>query len=516
MGNSHWAYKIADRLAMKHRGSKIVCASGISPSGPIHIGNLREVMTTELVYRALQQKGIDSEFIFSWDDFDKFRKIPIGSPKSLENSIGKPYSSIDDPFGEYESYAERFEVKFEESLSQLGINPRFIRQTEMYKSGEYDLQIKEILNKRSQIAEILARNMTQGMTEEQKKNYFPIVLYSRFTGKDNTKVLSYDGDSKLTYLCHDSGKKDTIDFTKDRVIKLPWKIDWPMRWVFESVNFEPGGADHASPGSSYDVSSQIVKEIFENSPPHFQEYQFVRIKGQAGKMSSSSGNVITPGELLNVYPPELIKFLYARCSPTAPLDIALDKDVIRAFAEFDSDVEGWEEGFRKLITEKTKSELSRSIPFRKIFGLGEATGYNLEIIKDLLRSEGGEFSDFSIEDRLKKSDYWSRTHFSEGRSELRDSPNTSHLSLMSADAREKIRSLEKKVLSQDGLTLDEIELEIYSIPKREGMSDQEKKIAQRSFFKDVYQLLFGKNNGPRLPTYFWSSKDKDRIRRLLG
>ena len=87
---------------------------------------------------------------------------------------------------------------------------------------------------------------------------------------------------------------------------------------------------------------------------------------------------------------------------------------------------------------------------------------------------------------------------------------------MSADAREKIRSLEKKVLSQDGLTLDEIELEIYSIPKREGMSDQEKKIAQRSFFKDVYQLLFGKNNGPRLPTYFWSSKDKDRIRRLLG
>lgn len=40
-----------------------------------------------------------------------------------------------------------------------------------------------------------------------------------------------------------------------------WKIDWPMRWLYEGVDFEPGGKDHAAPGGSYDTSRVIAKEI---------------------------------------------------------------------------------------------------------------------------------------------------------------------------------------------------------------------------------------------------------------
>ena len=34
-----------------------VCASGISPSGSVHIGNFREIVTTYFVVRALQDLG---------------------------------------------------------------------------------------------------------------------------------------------------------------------------------------------------------------------------------------------------------------------------------------------------------------------------------------------------------------------------------------------------------------------------------------------------------------------------
>ena len=47
-----WVERAADAaIEHAHRsgGKQIVCASGVSPSGPIHLGNLREVMTAHFV-----------------------------------------------------------------------------------------------------------------------------------------------------------------------------------------------------------------------------------------------------------------------------------------------------------------------------------------------------------------------------------------------------------------------------------------------------------------------------------
>ena len=45
----HWADVLADELLKKQK--KHVLATGITPSGPIHIGNMREILTTDAVYR---------------------------------------------------------------------------------------------------------------------------------------------------------------------------------------------------------------------------------------------------------------------------------------------------------------------------------------------------------------------------------------------------------------------------------------------------------------------------------
>ncbi|MBR5927173.1 MAG: hypothetical protein IKZ79_01840, partial [Spirochaetia bacterium] len=86
----HWADITADKIIrerkqfLNDKKTKYVCASGITPSGTVHIGNFREIISVELVVRALRQKGADVRFIYSWDDYDVFRKVPKNMPKQEE------------------------------------------------------------------------------------------------------------------------------------------------------------------------------------------------------------------------------------------------------------------------------------------------------------------------------------------------------------------------------------------------------------------------------------------------
>ncbi|MEI3519169.1 MAG: hypothetical protein V8R14_07390 [Clostridia bacterium] len=126
-----------------------------------------------------------------------------------------------------------------------------------------------------------------------------------------------------------------FDFTKDFNCKLAWKIDWPMRWRYEGVDFEPGGKDHASPGGSYETSSVISRKIFGWEPPMFQGYEFIGIKGSTGKMSGSSGLNLTPETLLKIYEPEIILWLYSKTEPKKAFDFCFDEGILRQYFEFD-------------------------------------------------------------------------------------------------------------------------------------------------------------------------------------
>jgi len=133
-----WADQIAD-IIIKERGNKreYVCASGITPSGTIHIGNFREIITTDLVVKALEDKGKKVRFIYSWDDFDRFRKVPKNVSKEYEKYIGMPLSDIPSPFEKGKSYAQHFEKELEEQLKKVGIKPEFIYQNKMNKNCKY-------------------------------------------------------------------------------------------------------------------------------------------------------------------------------------------------------------------------------------------------------------------------------------------------------------------------------------------------------------------------------------------
>ena len=74
----HWSEMIADRIIRRNPDKEeYVCAAGISPSGSIHIGNFRDIATSYFVVRALIKKGKKAKLLFSWDEFDRMRKVPV-------------------------------------------------------------------------------------------------------------------------------------------------------------------------------------------------------------------------------------------------------------------------------------------------------------------------------------------------------------------------------------------------------------------------------------------------------
>jgi len=353
--DSLWVSKVADKvLAEFPNESLYTCAAGISPSGIVHFGNFRDVATSHAVMNELIARGKKARLLFSWDNYDRFRKVPVGIDPSFSKYIGMPLTDVPDPEGKYPSYARRFEVEFEEAIKDLDIPLDYRYQTKEYKSGRYADKVAFVLQNRRKAADIQLQfktdkgNQEKGIDPETyRETYFPVTVYSRFSGTDKVQVLSYDGGTKLTYRCLLTDKVEQIDFKETPVVKLPWKLDWPMRWGEEGVNFEPGGKDHATPGGSYDVAATVSHEMFGRKAPVFQGYQFVGIQGvKGGKMSGSKGGAVSPATLLEIYEPTLLKWLYMRRSPTQSFNLAFDTEVYRQYDEFDREVASFQRGDR--------------------------------------------------------------------------------------------------------------------------------------------------------------------------
>jgi len=515
----HWADVIAEKLiAYNPKKKKFVCAAGISPSGTVHIGNFRDVITVDLIGKALRSRKKQVELIFSWDEFDRFRKIPANIPQNYTKYLGMPLAEVPDFDKCHSSYARHFEVPFEEILPELGIDIRFIYQSAMYKENKYYKGIKTALQKRKEIAKILANFKTQGMTKEGMENYYPLQVYcSKCKNSTNTKILEYDGEDEIKYSCK-CGHKETVDISKKNVGKLDWKVDWAMRWKYEDVAFEPGGEDHASPGGSYDVSSVIAREIYGINPPIFQGYGFVGIEG-AYKMSGSKGSGIAPKDLLEIYEPELLRWLFVRVKPLKPITLFFDSQIIRQYEEFDEKVVDYynerlsEVEKREIDLSKTKKKLSKiRIPFRQIASFGQIVQGNFSELKEMYRRIGEKYDEEMLKIRLEKSQAWIEKFVPEMKIRIRTIPNTSYFKKLNKEEKEEIIRLKKGL--KNNLNLEKLTALVYEIPKKPEMTEEQKKMAQRKFFVNVYQMLINADTGPRLPTFLLALESK-RVEKLL-
>ncbi|MHA6532047.1 lysine--tRNA ligase [Paenibacillus sp. BAC0078] len=499
----HWSEKIASRLIDSHpEQTTFVCASGISPSGHIHIGNFREIVTTYFVSKALEKAGKKVRFIFSWDDFDRFRKVPVHVDPSFAQYIGKPYTQVPCPYGCHSSYAEHFEQEFETALSAFGIRPEFIYQSREYQSRRYVPGILHALRARGEIYDILMSFKTSEASEAERAAFYPISVYCRECGKDSTTVHSFDDKEELlTYSCQ-CGNHCTLSVREADNIKLQWKIDWPMRWNVEQVLFEPGGRDHSSETGSYNVASVISEKIFGNRPPAYEPYEFIRIKGSFAKMSSSSGNNYTPDDLLNVYAPGNILFLFAKYQPSAEFHIGMDEDVLRNYTEYERYRKAY---FAQTLTDDIRTAVELSLidsenvntpGFSQIAGLLPLIRFDHKLLSEIVARNGDEVDERGLLQMAERAEYWIKQWMPQKLVTVNTHRDTALYETLKAHEQQWLEAF-CRLLRTGGMDDERLMTEIYAI-----CHDEDKKTMknnQKLLFTMIYRLVLNQETGPRIP-----------------
>lgn len=527
----HWAEKIADKIiAKKPNKEEYVCAAGISPSGSIHIGNFRDIATSYFVVKALIKKGKKAKLLFSWDEFDRLRKVPVNVQKAnddMEKYIGFPYVDVINPFkdSDAENYAVYFEKEFEESIVKFGINMDYRHQAEMYRSGKYRDYVLLALKKRKEIFDILDSHRTQEQVEGERDAYYPVSIYCPCCKRDTVKILSLDDTETVAeYECK-CGHKGTFDFKTDFNCKLAWKVDWPMRWMYEGVDFEPGGKDHAAKDGSYDTAKDVSAKIFGYEPPVFQGYEFIGIstnEAQAGKMSGSSGLNLTPATLLKLYQPEVLLWLYSRNEPLKAFNFCLDDGILRQYFEFDKMYNAVKNGtadeFTQGVMEYTKVEGREivPVPMSLIVQLGSVVDFNVKMLEIVFEKIGMPYKYDDFKDRLERAEFWLEKCAPEHVNKLCTYRNFAAYNELDDVEKGEIEDL-REYLLKGGYTLDELMSELYAIPSnRRGIPKEDKALRtfQSKFFRNVYKLLIDKEQGPRLYLFLYAI-DPDKYVKLL-
>lgn len=516
---THWADIYASKI-IREKGDKEVytCASGITPSGTVHIGNFREIISVELVVRALRAMGRKVRFIYSWDDYDVFRKVPknMPQPELLSTYLRKPITLVPDTTGQSANYARKNEEDVERILPSVGVQPEYLYQAERYRSGMYAEGIRTALEKKEEIKAILNEYRTEPLGDD----WWPVSVFSSFTDKDTTTILAWDGEYGITYRDDSTGQEETIDIRTTPYTKLPWRIDWPMRWAREGVDFEPAGKDHHSEGGSFDTSRKIVQLFGGQAPVSFQ-YDFISIKGRGGKISSSSGEVISLYDVLEVYTPEVCRYLFASTRPNTEFAISFDLDVLKIYEDYDNceriyfgliNVNEKRKEKEKRIYELSQvaevpSEPGYQIPFRHLCNLLQIHSGDIDAVLDSLDGIS-ESQRARLETRCRCAWNWITTFAPEDfRFSLADE-NTDPVEVTDSQ-RSALRDLCGYISSYLDTT-DEKEFAnyIYKACADNGVENAE-------FFTTVYRVLIGKERGPKLAG-FLKACSKERLVSILS
>jgi lysyl-tRNA synthetase class 1 len=327
-----------------------------------------------------------------------------------------------------------------------------------------------------------------------KKDWMPVTVYCEKCKKDFTKITNVEGYT-IEYECK-CGFKDKIDFRKKGIVKLSWRTDWPMRWKYERVDFEPGGIDHSVYGSSFMTAKEIAKKIFGYEPPIYQLYEWIRIKG-GKEFSSSAGNVTTLNDVEEIYEPEVLRYLFVGTRPNKGFQISFDNDVIKIYDDYDTLEKKYydnkanpqEKRIYELSRDKITKERPKKISFRHLITLIQSgktsklkkyEKIRAEKVVNWLNKYADEDMKFKVQEKINVK--------------------------LNEKERKILKEL-KKSLSKKDYNEEELFNEFYDICGR-------LKIKNSEFFEAAYKVIINKKKGPRLASLILSV-GKKRIIKLL-
>jgi lysyl-tRNA synthetase class 1 len=478
---------VKERQKIYEKKGKITLQTGYGPSGLPHIGTFAEVARTTMMVNAIKQLiDVPTEIITFSDDMDGLRKIPDNIPNKeiLEKNLHKPLTSVPDPFNKYKSFGEHNNEMLKKFLDKFKFNYTFKSSTETYKKGLFNTALLLVLEKYEDIKEIVLPTLGK----ERQKTYSPFLPICLETGKV-LEVPIIEIKKKEGKIIYQNGDKKVETEVINGKCKLQWKVDWAMRWYAFDIDYEMYGKDLIE---SAVLSSKICKMLGKKSPNGFAYEMFLDEKGE--KISKSKGNGITIEQWLKYASPESLslymyqnpkraKKLYANVVPKAVDEylICIDK-----FSEQDAK--------HRLLNPvwhvhngnppKEKSIMPFSV-LLNLVGTSNATDKDV-LWKFIIKYKKDiKVLDHPILDRLVEYALKYFTDIVKPNKKYRK-PNEKE--------KKALQDLIKRLRDcKDQMDPEAIQTIVYSVGKDNGYKEN-----LREWFKAIYEIIFGDQDGPRI------------------
>lgn len=484
------ARKLLGRFQKNPEKNVAIFETGYGPSGLPHIGTFGEVVRTSMVRQAFENlSGIKSRLIAFSDDMDGLRKVPdnIPNPDSIALHLGKPLTSIPDPYNKYESFGHHNNAMFRNFLDELEIQYEFHSATSMYTKGKFDEGLLKIFENYDEIISIIAPTLG----EERRISYSPFLPICPDTGKvlqvpilerklENRSIVYRNENNKLVETLVTGGN-----------CKLQWKADWAMRWAILDVDYEMSGKDLID---SVRLSSKICRTIGSTPPETFIYELFLDENGE--KISKSRGNGLTLEEWITYGSPESLK-LYMYNAPRKAKRLHFDMipkaadDYITYFNKY----------FDQTISDKKNNPvwfihkgnlIKEDIPvsFSMLLNLAGVANTDDRLVlwgflkryADNISPENNPALDVMVGNAIS---YYKDFIL----------PNKRYRSATEFEVA-ALESLIKELESLPSDALDElIQSKVYAVGKEHGYENL------REWFQALYEVLFGQSQGPRMGSF---------------
>jgi lysyl-tRNA synthetase class 1 len=478
---------LRERKKFIDKKGKIILQTGYGPSGLPHIGTFGEVARTSMLVNALDQlTDIPKEIITFSDDMDGLRKIPenIANQDKLTQNLHKPLTNVPDPFGKFSSFGEHNNEMLKDFLNKFNFKYTFNSSTKLYKSGYFNDSLKLILQNYQGIMDIILPTLGK----ERQKTYSPFLPICPETGVVLEIPIIEIIKEKSIIIFDNNGKKLEKSIL-DGNCKLQWKVDWAMRWYTLDVDFEMYGKDLIE---SAILSTKIIKLLGKTNPSGFAYELFLDEKGE--KISKSKGNGITIDEWLEYASPESLSlFMYQNPKRAKKLYKAIVPKAVDEYLDFIE--KGKTQNELQLLMNPVWHVHSGKMPkediimsFSMLLNLAETSNAdNKELLWKFVKKHKKDIYEdqHPIFDKLVS---YAIKYFNDVIKQTKKykKPNQGEKIALQA----LIKALDD---CNDQMQPEEIQSKIYTVGKENGYKDN-----LRDWFKLVYEVVFGDENGPRM------------------
>jgi lysyl-tRNA synthetase class 1 len=495
--------RVGDKVPAK---GYVLFETGYGPSGLPHIGTFGEVVRTTMVRQAFRRLSDVPTRLFCFsDDMDGLRKVPDNVPNKemLAQHLGKPLTSVPDPFSnEYPSFGAANNARLRAFLDSFGFEYEFQSATDWYKSGRFDEMLLAMLRHYDEVQAV----MLPTLGEERQQTYSIFLPISPKTGRVLQVPLIKTDPSAGTIVYRDEDGSLVETPVTGGNVKLQWKADWAGRWFALDVDYEMYGKDLIP---SAELSAKIVR-ILGGRPP--EGFNFELFLDEAGKkISKSKGNGLSVEEWLRYAPWESLA-LYMQQQPRRAKRLYFDvipravDDYLAAAEKLPGEppAKAVENPAWHIHDGKPVDHHSAGVNFGMLLNLASvAHTENKEVLWQYLRRyvPGTTPQNAPYLDRLLSGAVAYYQDFVKVAKKFR---------LPVAAEREALKDLADTLRRlPEEATAEDIQNEVYEAGKRHFAQAE-----LRQWFKTLYEVLLGSEQGPRMGAFI-KLYGRDNVVRLI-